>query len=86
MVLMGLSIGLPVARKRSHTQGQRLLRTRARPGPDPQCSDVRVFRDRVLLSGSLAIWSSDFGPVFGRGSAKLGPTTPLERRGYPRYV
>ncbi len=33
------------------------------------------------LRGSMAIRNSDFGPVFGRFSAKLGPKTPLERRG-----
>jgi hypothetical protein len=33
------------------------------------------------LSGSLPILNSDLGPVFGRFSVKLGPKTPLERRG-----
>ncbi len=36
---------------------------------------------RAVSKGSLAILNSDFGLVFGRFSAKLGPTTPLERRG-----
>ncbi len=38
-------------------------------------------RRSALLSGSLEILNSDVGPVFGRFSAKLGPRTPLERRG-----
>ncbi len=42
---------------------------------------VMVALREVVLSGSLAIRNSDFGPFFGRFSAKLGPKTPLERRG-----
>ncbi len=35
-----------------------------------------------LLPGYLkAVWPEFFGSVFGRFSAKLGPQTPLERRG-----
>ncbi len=44
--------------------------------------DVGLKRSRVMyLSGSLAIRYCDFSGFLGRFSAKLGPKTPLKRRG-----
>ena len=52
--------------------------TENRPKTDPNISGQTAFRASQDLK---AVWPELVGQVFGRCSAKLGPKTPLDRRG-----